>query len=236
MAWVPPASSLLRQECRRPVGMIFHAQSQATELREAHDRAPAALPFTCQSGANDLPTTPESNPAKLYLESSFGCSEAPGKSMQRISATQCHTDAKDPSNFFTSLAARLQASRDAVKQARNQDHCWNLDMPSPAIKHNALRVYNTPRARPHRATVPSNQSRDVTTAISTTVAPDMICGHTCELGDDASAPDAQVCHDPVIAYYLIGLVGNRMQKRIASKLREVEDSMQREVRCEGGFV
>ena len=141
-----------------------------------------------------------------------------------------------PSNFFTSLAARIKASRDAVKQARNQDHCWNLDMPSPAIKHNALRVYNTPRARPHRATVPLNQSRDVITSMSTEVASDTICGHTCELDDDANAPDAQACHDPVIAYYLIGLVGNRMRKRIASKLREVEDSMQRGVRCEGGFI
>ena len=124
-------------------------------------------------------------------------------------------------------------------------------MPSPALKLKALSIYNIPRARPHRATVPLNQSRDVATSMSTTVAPDMICGHTCELDDDedddeldddedddnaTDATAAQVCDDPVIAYYLIGLVGNGMRKRIASRLREVDDSMRRGTRCEGGFI
>ena len=132
------------------------------------------------------------------------------------------THAVDRSTFFKSMASRIKASRDAIKQSGNQQNDWSRwtsDMPNPAIQDSPRRC----DILPFDATLSSPAS----TSMSTTVASDTTSEHTSEtdVHSDANSLGADVHHDPAITYYLIGLVGNELRDRIANKLCEVEAKM-----------
>ena len=132
------------------------------------------------------------------------------------------THAVDRSTFFKSMAARIKASRDAIKQSGNQQNDWSRwtsDMPSPAIQ-------DGPRPC-DKLSFDAKSSSPASTSISTTVASDTTSEHTSEtdVHSDANSLGADVHYDPAITYYLIGLVGNELRDRIANKLCEVEFKM-----------
>ena len=81
----------------------------------------------------------------------------------------------DRSTFFKSMASRIKASRDAIKQSGNQQNDWSRwtsDMPNPAIQDG-----------PRRCDIlqfDATLSSPASTSMSTTVASDTTSEHTSE--------------------------------------------------------
>ena len=197
---VPKNFLLASSTCNLPTGMRATVSSrETTPTLRAFDPAPPSM-------AGEHHAECASRPVVLEATSSSTVELA----QESIPSS---TDAINRSTFFTTMAARIRESRNALKQANNltcsQGLAFGCTISEDEGHVSTLQVGIQPRVpnvKTTRAPREKNESK-----------------HDAA-GADAAADVSTSCraHDDPDTYYLIGLVGDNMRERIAWKWSEIE--------------